>query len=176
MKNLGNTIIGSVIALAVAIPVLSMGQKALKGPDPLSPKRPDKVIKTDVEWKKILSPEAYKVLRAEGTEQAFCGRFYDNHKEGVYLCAGCKLPLFASGAKFDSGTGWPSFFQPISKNAIWTKSDNSFGMHRTEVLCARCDGHLGHVFDDGPRDKGGLRFCMNSAAFVFKEGPAKKNN
>ncbi|MBN9500591.1 MAG: peptide-methionine (R)-S-oxide reductase [Armatimonadetes bacterium 55-13] len=134
-----------------------------------SPKRADKVVKTDAEWKKILTEAQYKILRNHGTEAAFCGRFYDNHKKGVYLCAGCKLPLFRSDAKFDSGTGWPSFFQPYAKDSIWTREDNSYGMHRTEVLCARCDGHLGHVFDDGPRDKGGLRYCMNSDAFIFKE-------
>jgi len=153
-----------------AIAAFALGaQIAQKGPDPLSPKRPDKVIKTDAEWKKILTEKQYDILRNHGTEGAFCGRFFDNHKKGIYYCAGCGLPLFKSDAKFDSGTGWPSFFQPYSAKNIWTRPDHSYGMDRTEVLCARCDGHLGHVFDDGPTDKGGLRYCMNSEAFTFKE-------
>lgn len=137
--------------------------------DPRSPKRKDKVRMTEAEWKKKLTPAQYKILRAQGTEAAFCGVFYDNHKKGTYSCVGCALPLFKSDAKFDSGTGWPSFFQPYSKENIWTRSDDSYGMRRVEVLCARCDGHLGHVFDDGPREKGGLRFCINSEILTFKE-------
>lgn len=140
----------------------------ISGVEAGSPKRKDKVVRTDAEWKKRLTPEQYKILRVKGTEAAFCGRFHDNKKIGVYHCAGCELPLFASSAKFDSGTGWPSFFQPVSKANTWTKRDTSYGMIRDEVLCARCDGHLGHVFDDGPVDKGGLRFCINSDALTFK--------
>ncbi len=128
---------------------------------------------SDAEWKKRLTPEQYKILRNKGTEAAFCGRFTDNHKKGTYSCVGCGLELFRSDAKFDSGTGWPSFFQPATKNAVWTKTDRSYGMARTEVLCARCDGHLGHVFNDGPRDKGGLRFCMNSEVMTFKPASRK---
>ena len=146
--------------------------KGFAGPTPGSPKRKDKVVLTDAQWKKRLTAKQYEILRAHGTEAAFCGRFFDNHLTGVYYCAGCNLPLFQSNAKFDSGTGWPSFFQPVNKMNTWTRKDTSYGMVRDEVLCARCDGHLGHVFDDGPSDKGGLRFCINSDALTFKE--AKK--
>ena len=143
-------------------------QEARQGADPMSPKRKDKVILTDAQWKKRLTQKQYEILRRQGTEAAFCGVFHDNHMTGTYYCAGCALPLFKSDAKFDSGTGWPSFFQPVSKDSIWTRSDNSHGMVRVEVLCARCDGHLGHVFDDGPRPSG-LRFCINSEILTFKK-------
>lgn len=136
--------------------------------DPKSPKRADKVVLSDAQWKKRLTKKQYAILRGHGTEAAFCGAFYDNHKTGVYYCAGCGLALFRSNSKFDSGTGWPSFFQPASKDAIWTREDNTYGMHRTEVLCSRCDGHLGHVFDDAPQTKTGLRYCINSDALVFR--------
>jgi methionine-R-sulfoxide reductase len=133
-----------------------------------------KVVKSEEEWKKILSPETYAVAREAGTERAFCGAFYDHKKEGIYLCVCCDLPLFASNAKFDSGTGWPSFFQPVRKDHVEEKTDLSFGMRRVEVNCARCDAHLGHVFDDGPRPTG-LRYCMNSESLKFIPGeiPAK---
>ena len=110
-----------------------------------------KVVKTDAEWRKILSPEAFQVARGKGTERPFCGVFYDNHQVGTYDCACCGLPLFRSDAKFDSGTGWPSFFQPIAKENVTFIEDGSHGMKRTEILCTRCDGHLGHVFEDGPQ-------------------------
>ncbi len=125
------------------------------------------VKKSDSEWEKQLGREAYAVLRAKGTERAFCGTLLDNHKEGVYFCAGCDLPLFSSRSKFDSGTGWPSFFQPFAKENIAEISDTSYGMARTEILCARCGGHLGHVFDDGPAPTG-LRFCLNSVSLKFR--------
>ncbi|MCE9559961.1 MAG: peptide-methionine (R)-S-oxide reductase MsrB [Armatimonadetes bacterium] len=133
-----------------------------------SPKREDKVVKTEDEWKKLLTPAQFKILRSHGTEPAFCGIFHDNHKDGIYNCAGCKLPLFKSDAKFDSGTGWPSFFQPVEEKNVWLRKDTSYGMIRYEALCARCDGHLGHVFDDGPKPTG-LRFCINSDGLVFEE-------
>jgi peptide methionine sulfoxide reductase msrA/msrB len=124
------------------------------------------VVKTESEWRKQLTPEQFTITRAEGTETAFCGAFFDNHKEGIYHCICCNLPLFASDTKFDSGTGWPSFFQPVAKENITTRTDSSFGMDRTEVLCTRCAAHLGHVFDDGPPPTN-LRYCMNSGAMTF---------
>ncbi len=124
------------------------------------------VVKTKEEWKKMLTPEQYHILREKGTEQAFSGKYAESHDHGIYRCAGCGLDLFRSEDKFDSGTGWPSFTRPIAPENIETRADNSFFMHRTEVLCRRCGGHLGHVFNDGPKPTG-LRYCMNSAAFQF---------
>jgi peptide-methionine (R)-S-oxide reductase len=135
----------------------------------------DKVVKSDAEWRTQLTPEQYHVLRKHGTERAFTGRYADHHEAGTYVCAGCGQPLFDSDAKFESGTGWPSFTAPVASDAVSLTEDRSFFMRRTEVRCARCDGHLGHVFPDGPRDRGGLRYCMNSAAFDFapsREGAA----
>jgi methionine-R-sulfoxide reductase len=125
-----------------------------------------KVVKTDDEWKKLLTDDEYKIARAKGTEQPFCGTLLENHKQGVYSCVCCGLPLFTSDSKFDSGTGWPSFFQPVAKENVVEHQDDSYGMQRTEALCARCDCHLGHVFDDGPRPTG-LRFCVNSDSLKF---------
>jgi len=127
-----------------------------------------KVIKTEEEWKKILTPQQFYVLRQKGTERACSGEFWNNHEPGVYSCAGCGLELFRSGEKFESGTGWPSFFQPIEANRVVEISDNSHGMVRIEVVCARCDGHLGHVFDDGPPPTG-RRYCMNSVSMTFEK-------
>jgi methionine-R-sulfoxide reductase len=125
-----------------------------------------KVVKSDAEWQSQLTPEQYEVARGKGTEAPFCGLLLDNKKDGVYACVCCSLPLFSSGSKFNSDTGWPSFFQPVAKENVAEHSDVSHGMTRTEILCARCDGHLGHVFDDGPRPTG-LRFCVNSESLAF---------
>ncbi|HEY2412337.1 MAG TPA: peptide-methionine (R)-S-oxide reductase MsrB [Pirellulaceae bacterium] len=132
----------------------------------IGPVEMPRVVKTDAEWQAQLGADTYKIARNKGTEAPFCGNLIDNHQEGVYSCVCCGLPLFASGAKFESGTGWPSFFQPIAPENIIEHADNSLGIQRTEILCARCDCHLGHVFEDGPRPTG-LRFCLNSASLKF---------
>ena len=123
----------------------------------------DKVIKTDSEWRAVLTPGTYEVMREGGTERAFSGQYWDNHDKGVFVCAACGNPLFSSDAKFESGTGWPSFTAPISAKAVDEKKDSSMFMTRTEIVCHKCGGHLGHVFDDGPQPTG-QRYCMNSAA------------
>ena len=129
----------------------------------------DKIVKSEEEWQKILSPEKFIVLRKKGTERAFTGKLYHNKEKGVYTCGGCGEELFKSDTKYESGSGWPSFWQPISNDKIDTVVDKSHGMVRTEIMCAKCGGHLGHVFDDGPRDKTGLRYCVNSASLEFEK-------
>jgi peptide-methionine (R)-S-oxide reductase len=127
----------------------------------------DKIQKTDAEWKQQLTPEQYRILRGHGTERAFTGTYHDSHEPGTYRCAGCGLELFSAGTKYDSRTGWPSFYEPIDPDHVGTQADNSLFTRRTEVHCARCGGHLGHVFEDGPKPTG-LRYCINSASLAFE--------
>lgn len=127
-----------------------------------------RVVKTNAEWKKTLTADQYAVMREKGTERAGTSPLNHNKEKGVYVCAACQNPLFSSSAKFESGTGWPSFFQPIAKNAVHEETDRSYGMERVEVLCSVCDAHLGHVFEDGPKPTG-LRYCMNGVALTFEK-------
>jgi len=133
-----------------------------------SPKIEPEVRKSEQEWRKELTPEQYRVLREKGTERAFTGETWNAHDPGTYICAGCGNPLFSSDTKFESGTGWPSFWKPLSEKSVSTEDDSNFFMRRTEVLCQKCGGHLGHVFDDGPQPTG-ERYCMNSCAMKLEK-------
>jgi peptide-methionine (R)-S-oxide reductase len=160
-------------AITLAFAVAAMGCQDTMAKPPAGKvsqrkEREDKVSKTDEEWKRTLTPEQYRVLRQKGTERAFTGPYWNDHKHAVYKCAGCDLVLFKSDDKFDSGTGWPSFTKPATPDAVATESDGTLGMVRTEVKCPRCGGHLGHVFDDGPKPTG-LRYCINGAALKQEE-------
>ncbi|MEN9785554.1 MAG: Peptide methionine sulfoxide reductase MsrB [Pseudomonadota bacterium] len=138
----------------------------LHGRPPYHPTRPDAVVLDDATWRARLEPVPFAVLREGGTERAFTGAYHAHHADGVYACGGCALPLFDSRDKFDSGTGWPSYTRPVDGDAVAERADDSHGMRRVETLCARCGGHLGHVFPDGPRPTG-MRYCINSAALRF---------
>ena len=128
----------------------------------------NRIVKSDEEWRKILNPEQFRVLREKGTERAFTGKYYNAHEQGVYVCAACGYELFSSEKKFESGTGWPSFFDVVNKSHIAEKQDGTLGMRRVEINCGRCGGHLGHVFDDGPNPTG-LRYCVNSISLELKK-------
>ncbi len=139
-----------------------------------SPKR-EKVVKTEAEWRELLTPEQFHIMRQKGTERAFSGSLNNNHADGTYRCAGCGAELFTSDKKFESGSGWPSFWLPVKPDAIEAHEDHAFGMRRVEITCATCGAHLGHVFPDGPLPTG-LRYCMNSASLAFDEQPTKSQS
>ncbi|MCB9678803.1 MAG: peptide-methionine (R)-S-oxide reductase MsrB [Alphaproteobacteria bacterium] len=164
----------SIAVFAVlAVFFFAVYRTAFAGGENAPPSRSDRVVKTDAEWKQQLTAEQYRILRDKGTERAFTGKYWDSKEPGVYVCAACGLELFHSDQKFDSGTGWPSWFKPIADDRIDEHSDVSYGMIRTEVTCARCGGHLGHVFNDGPKPTG-MRYCINGNVLEKKPVPGAK--
>ncbi len=160
-----------VVTIACQMPVTSTAAATAETRNPAALDIPEsdtvkRIVKSDAEWKKLLPAERYNILREKGTERAYSGLYWNNHEKGTFHCAACNLPLFNSTTKFESGTGWPSFYAPFNATNVSEESDQSYGMVRTEVNCARCGGHLGHVFDDGPKPTG-KRYCINSLSIVL---------
>ena len=156
-------------ALFLIVGFVSMSYSAQEVKKDIQMNNEEKINLTNDEWREKLSPEEYRVLRESGTERAFVNEYYQHKDDGTYVCAGCQNPLFSSDTKYDSGSGWPAFYDAIDKSKVREIRDTSLGMIRVEVRCGRCDGHLGHVFEDGPRDKTGLRYCINSVSLDFEK-------
>jgi len=161
---------GSTVLLLLGCCLLSAFAAEAPEEAPAEKGKVEKIMKTNAEWKKVLTDEQFHILREKGTERAFTGKYWDHKEKGIYLCAACGLELFHAQTKFESGTGWPSFYQPHAEGHVVTEADNSFFMKRMEVLCGRCGGHLGHVFPDGPKPTG-QRYCINSGSLAFKADP-----